>query len=108
MALQKLLGKDLAPLQLRGLLGRSHNRPAALAKRVADSVHQRQFWPDNSEVRPKPFGQRHQFRHVCWIGRQALRFGADPPVSGHAPNLVDARTLLQLPHQRMLAPRLRQ
>jgi len=104
VALQKLLGKDLAPLQLRGLLGRSHNRPAALAKRVSDSVHQGQFWPDNSEVRTKPFGQRHQFRHVRGIGRQALRFGFDPAVSGHAPNLVHARTLLQLPHQGVFPP----
>src|SRR6267154_667147 len=55
VALQKLLGEDLAPLQLRGLLGRGHNRPTAAAECVTDAVHQRQFWPDDGEIRLEPF-----------------------------------------------------
>src|SRR6202022_3552189 len=50
LAPQKLLREDLATFELRSLPRRCDYRPPAAPECVANTVNQRQFWPDDGEI----------------------------------------------------------
>src|SRR5579859_2804089 len=101
---QEFLAENLAALELRCLLRRSDDGPAALAERVTDAVHERQFRSDHSQVRKILFRKPNEACHVAGVNGHAFGISGNPAVSGSAPDFLHARTLLQLPHQRVLAP----
>src|SRR6267378_1260849 len=96
--------KNLASFQLRSLLRRPHNPPISLSKRVRQSIHKREFWPNNGQVRLNFFCQRNHRSHITRINSHAFRFCSNAAVPRSAPDFFHQRALLEFPNQRVLAP----
>ncbi len=90
MALQKLLGKALARLQLRRRLRRPKGRPSAASEFIHHAQGARQFRPHHGQIRLEPRRQRRNRLQALQVGRQTLRLICDAAVSGRAVELRNA------------------
>src|ERR1700691_2551331 len=103
MPLQKFFREALARLQLRRRLGGPKRRPAAPCKLIHHSQSQRQFRTNHRKVRPHLLTQSDHRIQALQVNGQQFRIIRDAAIAWRAIKLRNARRLLQLPHQSMLA-----
>ena len=78
----QLLGEDLAPFQLGGLLARSENPQPFALKDVNDSLGQRLFGSDHRQADPLAPGELEQAPEIARLDRHVLHIERRPALPG--------------------------
>ena len=99
----ELLRVNLAALEPRVPLRRTHKPHVAAFEFVPDARDQRRFRSDDGEVRLEPLGQSHNRRHIVGVHMHTLGGLFNPAVARRAPDFLDFRRLTQPPDHRVLA-----
>ena len=100
----QLLGEDFAAFELRGVPPRSENLQALALKGIDDSGGQRLFRSHDGQVDPLALGELNERPEVSRFDRQILRIDRGAGIPWRAKHGLDARRLLQLPAESVLAP----
>ena len=100
----QLLGEDLAPLELGGVLARAEDPQPLALEGVDDPEGQRLLGPDDRQPDPLALGELDQAAGVVRLDRDVLGVERRARVARCAEDRLDPRRLLQLPAEGVLPP----